>query len=221
MRKRKVILLGIAVAVLCAAFFSDRAKQNASALTMSSITSDSIKEKENQIRQAQNEKDALQNGLSNLQNIKKDLETQRSNLKNYVVQLDDNLAQIEQNIQELSQKIAVKEEEITVTEGELETALENEENQKDAMTSRIRMVYETGDPQILDMLLKSSSFGDFLNKADYVERIVSYDQQMWQDYKTVREYVELCKQQLELEKEILDEAEGRCGGGAEESGSSD
>lgn len=199
-------MCGIAVAVLCAAFFSDRAKQDASALTMSSITSDSIKEKENQIRQAQDEKNALQSGLSNLQNIKKDLETQRSNLKNYVVQLDGNLAQIEQNIQELSQKIAVKEEEISVTEGELETALENEENQKDAMTSRIRMVYETGDPQMLDMLLKSSSFGDFLNKADYVERIVSYDQQMWQDYKTVREYVELCKQQLEIEKDILDEA---------------
>lgn len=197
---------GIAVAVLCTVFFSDRAKQDASALTMSSITSDSIKEKENQIRQAQDEKDALQNGLSNLQNMKKDLETQRSNLKNYVVQLDGNLAQIEQNIQELSQKIAAKEDEITVTEGELETALEDEENQKDAMISRIRMVYETGDPQMLEMLLKSSSFGDFLNKADYVERIVSYDQQMWQDYKTVREYVELCKQQLELEKEILDEA---------------
>lgn len=197
-------MCGIAVIVLCTAFF--RAKQDASALTMSSITSDSIKEKENQIRQAQNEKDALQNGLSNLQNMKKDLETQRSNLKNYVVQLDGNLAQIEQNIQELSQKIAEKADEISVTEGELETALENEENQKDAMISRIRLVYETGDPQMLDMLLKSSSFGDFLNKADYVERIVTYDRQMWQDYKTVREYVELCKQQLELEKEILDEA---------------
>lgn len=197
-------MCGIAVAVLCAAFF--RAKQDASALTMSSITSDSIKEKEDQIRQAQDEKNALQNGLSNLQNMKKDLETQRSNLKNYVVQLDSNLAQIEQNIQELSQKISEKADEISVTEGELETALENEENQKDAMISRIRMVYETGDPQMLEMLLKSSSFGDFLNKADYVERIVTYDQQMWQDYKTVREYVELCKQQLELEKEILDEA---------------
>lgn len=204
MKKRKIILWGIAAAVLCTAFF--RAKQDVSALTMSSITSDSIREKEEQIRRAEDEKDALKNGLSDLKNIKKDLEAQRTSLKAYVAQLDSSLAQIEQNIRELSDKIAVKEEEITAARKELETALENEENQKESMISRIRMVYESGDPQMLDMLLKSASFGDFLNKADYVERVVSYDQKMWQDYKLVREYVELCKQGLELEKEILDEA---------------
>lgn len=206
MKKRNIIMCGIAITVLCVVFFSDRTKRDASALTMSSITSDSIKDKENQIRQAQDEKDALQSGLSNLQNIKAELETQRSSLKNYVAQLDGSLAQIEQNIQELSEKIAAKEEEITVAQEELESALKNEENQKESMINRIRMVYESGDPQMVDMLLKSSSFGDFLNKADYVERVIAYDQKMWQDYKLVREYVELCKQELELEKEILDEA---------------
>lgn len=173
---------------------------------MSSITSDSIKEKEEQIKQALSEKESLQNGLSNLQNIKKELETQRTNLKNYVAQLDSNLEQIERNIAELKAKISVKEEEIAVAEEQLAEALEKEENQRTSMINRIRMVYETGDPQMTEMLLKSSSFGDFLNKADYVERVISYDQQMWQDYKTVREYVELCKQELELEREILDEA---------------
>lgn len=203
MKKRNVIMGVAAVVLLCAGFM--RTKQDVSALTMSSITSDSIKEKEEQIRQAQGEKDALQNGLSNLQNIKKELETQRSSLKNYVAQLDSNLAQMEQNIQELSVKITAKEEEITAAEGELAVALENEENQKESMISRIRLVYEAGNPQMLDMLLRSASFGDFLNKADYVERVMAYDQKMWQDFKLIREYVELCKQQLELEKEILDE----------------
>lgn len=205
MEKRKVIMCGIAIAMLCAIFFSDRTKQDASALTMSSITSDSIKDKEEQIRRAENEKDALQSGLSDLQNIKKDLESQRSNLKNYVTQLDSNLAQIEQNIQELSARITEKEEEIAAAQGELETALENEENQKESMINRIRMVYESGDPNMLDMLLQSSGFSDFLNRADYVERVMTYDQKMWQDYKLAREYVELCKRELELEKEILDD----------------
>lgn len=206
MEKRKVIMCGIAVAMLCTIFFSDRTKQDASALTMSSITSDSIKDKEEQIRRAENEKDSLQSGLSNLQNIKKDLEAQRSNLKNYVMQLDGNLAQIEQNIQELSARIIEKEEEIAAAQGELETALENEENQKESMISRIRMVYESGDPTMLDMLMQSSGLSDFLNRADYVERVMTYDQKMWQDYKLIREYAELCKRELELEKEILDEA---------------
>ncbi len=205
MRKNSIKKCLLVLAVLGLVLLSDSAVQEASALTLSSITSDSIKEKEEQIRQAQNEKKSLQNGLSDLQNIKKDLETQRSNLKNYVVQLDKNLAQIEANIADLQEKITAKEAEIVRTEGELEAALEDEETQKESMISRIRMVYETGDPQMIDMLLESAGFGDFLNKADYVERTISYDRKRWQDYKMVREYVELCKQELELEKEILDE----------------
>lgn len=177
-----------------------------SATSMSSITSDSIKEKEAQIDQAQKEKEALQSGLSNLQTIKKELETKKSNLKSYVAQLDSNLAQIEQNIADLKLRISAKEEELAQTEAELEAALEREESQKESMTARIRFVYETGNPQLMDMLLKASSFGDFLNKADYVEKVVAYDHQMWQDYKAIREYVELCKEELELEKQILDQA---------------
>ena len=206
MKKRKIIVCCVICAALYIMSSSGMFRQNVSAVTMSSITSESIREKEEQIKQAQGEKEALQNGLSNLQNIKRELETQRTNLKNYVAQLDSNLVQIEQNIAELKLKISAKEEEITIAEEQLAEALKREEDQREAMIQRIRMVYETGDPQMMEMLLKSSSFGDFLNKADYVERVISYDQKMWQDYKTVREYVELCKQELELEKEILDEA---------------
>lgn len=204
MEKKKIIICCIA----CTLFFlaaMGMHKLNALAVTMSSITSDSIKEKEEKINQALNEKEALQNGLTDLKSIKENLEAQRSNLKNYVAQLDSSLAQIEQNIADLKLKIAVKEEEIALAEEQLEEALEKEEKQKEAMVARIRMVYENGEPQMLSMLLKSAGFSDFLNKADYVERVISYDQQMWLDYKTIREYVELCKQQLELEKEILDE----------------
>lgn len=207
MGKKRIIICCAALAMLCAAAFSGSLKRTASAITLSSITSDSIREKEDQIDRAKKEKENLKNGLSNLQNIKKQLETQRSNLKNYVIELDKNLEEIEKNIAELRAQIADKAAEIAVTEQELAEALEREENQKAAMINRIRLVYETGDPQMMEMLLKSASFGDFLNKADYVERVIDYDQQMWQDYKAVRQYVELCKEELELEKEVLDEAE--------------
>ncbi|MCM1025858.1 MAG: peptidoglycan DD-metalloendopeptidase family protein [Roseburia sp.] len=206
MRKKKIIICCAAAVMLCAVAFSGTLKRTASAITLSSITSDSIREKEEQIAQAQRDKENLKNGLSNLQNIKRELETQRTNLKNYVKELDKNLEEIERNIADLKAQIAEKEAEIAVTEQELADALDREESQREAMITRIRMVYESGDPQMLDMLLKSESFGDFLNKADYVERVISYDQQMWQDFKAIRQYVELCKQELELEKEILDEA---------------
>ena len=83
MRKRTIstLLLCLLVCVVSAGSVSE---YRASAITMSSITSDSIKEKEQQISQAKNEKKQLQSGLTNLQKIKKELESQRANLKNYV-----------------------------------------------------------------------------------------------------------------------------------------
>ena len=179
---------------------------SAAGTNMSSVTSDSIKAKEEQIKQAQKEKEALENKLSDLKEIKKDLETKKSNLKEYVVQLDNTLMEMEQNINDLKQQISAKEEEIRLTEQELEAALEREENQKESMVARIRFVYETGNPKLMELLIKSSGLNDFLNKADYVEKVMAYDRKMLQDYKEMREYIELCMEELELEKQILDQA---------------
>lgn len=170
-----------------------------------SITSDSIKDKEDQIAQMEKDRKNLQNNLSNLQKMKKDLETQKSNLKNYVAQLDGNLAEIEQNIAELNFQISAKEKEIQETEEELEAALEAEQTKQTAMISHIRMMYERDETRIVDLFFMSESFGGFLNRADAVERIAVYEKQMYEDYKENRQLVELCKEQLELEKEILDE----------------
>ena len=176
------------------------------ATSMSSITSDSIREKQDQISQAQKERETMKSNLSNLEKIKKDLETQKSNLKNYVAQLDRNLSEIEQNIAELKSKITAKEEEITQTQAELDAALEREENQKNAMIRRIRIMYERGDSYIVDMMLKAESFSDFLNRADFMDLVMAYDRQQWKDFMENRKYIELCKQELEEQKAILDEA---------------
>lgn len=179
---------------------------HASAASLSSITSESIREKEDQISQRREEKEALQGGLSNLQEIKKQLESQKADLKKYVKQLDETLAEIEQNIADLKEKISVKQAEILQAESELEEALEREENQREYMAVCVRLVYEAGSISVLDMLLQSESMADFLNRADYVEKIVAYDQMVWNNYKIAREYAQLCREELELEKEILDEA---------------
>ena len=161
----------------------------AQATSMSSITSDSIREKQDQINQAQKERETMKSNLSNLEQIKKDLETKKSNLKSYVAQLDQNLSEIEQNIADLKSKITAK-----------------EDAQKDAMIRRIRVMYEKGDSYILDMMLKAESFSDFLNRADFMDLVMAYDRQQWKEFMENRKYIALCKEELEAEKQILDEA---------------
>ena len=177
----------------------------AAASGSSAVSSDSIKEKEAEISRKKKEKDSLKDGLSDLQQIKKSLEHQKEDLKNYVKTLDSSLEQIERKIADLKEEIRLKEEEILQTESELAVAQEKEENQMTLMSVHIRLTYESGAPSIVDMLLGAKSFGDFLNTVDYVEKMAAFDRQLWSEYKAAREYVQLCKDELELEKEILDE----------------
>ncbi len=200
--KIKRLMLGIAAG---AALLHFSVLGQVQAVSSPPVTSESIREKEEEISRIKEEKETLKNGLSNLKDIKKELEKQKNNLAEYVRQLDNNLAVIEENIAELNDKIQVKEGEIQQAEIDLEAAFEKEENQKESTIACIRLMYEAGNPSIVDMLMEAKGFGEFLNRADYVEKVYVYGQQMWQNYKAAREYVELCKEQLELEKEILDE----------------
>ena len=177
-----------------------------SAASTSQGIKESIKEKEDQISQKKEEKEALKDGLSDLQQIKKDLESQKNDLKNYVKGLDSTLEQIGQKISALKEQISAKEAEIEQAQTELEVAQEKERSQQESMAIHIRIAYESESPTVLDMLLKASSFGDFLNRMDHMEKVAAADHQMWQEYKAAKEYVQLCKEELELEKEILDEA---------------
>lgn len=200
--KRKICLSLVLVLLL---LFSDAPLVIMTA-DASSITSASIKEKENKISDAKKEKNTLQSGLTDLQKLKKSLETQKANLAGYVKELDASLAQIDQNITDLKDRISDKEEEIRLTELELERALEQEQFQKESVAVSIRLIYETGNPSMVDLLLKAKSFADFLKKADYVERVISYGYRLWENYENTRVYVELCKEELEIERDILSEA---------------
>ena len=171
----------------------------------SSLTSDSIKEKEDQIEQMEKDRKKLEGNLSDLKKMKKELEKQKTNLKNYVAQLDGQLEEIEDNIEQLKLQITAKEAQIVETTNELTEALENEQTQQCAMISRIRLMYESRNTRAMDTLVMMGNFGNFLNSADSIEKVAAYDKQKYEAYKASREYVELCKAQLELEKEILDE----------------
>ena len=202
--KRTTRIFRVLPVLLCVIIGLAAGQIRVSAAT-SSLTSDSIREKEDQVEQAKKDKENLQHGLTDLQQLKKQLESKRSDLKSYVTELDSSLAVIEDKVTELQRQITEKEADITRTQEELDLAREKEESQKDAIIRYIRFTYEKGNQRVIDVLLTAGSFSDFLNRANYAEKVLAYEQNMWQDYKNVREYVELCMEQLELEKEILDQ----------------
>ena len=170
------------------------------------LTNDSIKQKEAEIAKAKEEKKSLQSGLTNVKELKKQLEASKSDLANYIAELDANLADIQAKIAELKEMISTKEQEIEDKTKELEEAVAIQEAQYEAMKSRIKFMYEKGDTLYLELFFGSDNFGDMLNKADYIEMLSSYDRKMLDEYVAQAEYVALCKESLEEEKDVLEEA---------------
>ena len=172
----------------------------------SELTNSVIKEKEQEIDKAKQEKKQLQNNLTDVKKLKEQLEKSKQDLAVYVQELDADLTAIQEKINELNDLITEKEKEIEDKTAELEEAQRVQQEQYEAMKTRIKFMYERGDTIYMELIFSSNSFGDVLNKADYIQMLSEYDRKLLDEYVAHANYVSLCKESLEEEKEVLDEA---------------
>lgn len=199
-RQRICILISTALLFTCLQI------QFVNATSSSELTNDSIKEKENQISDAQKQKETLKSGMTDVKQILKSLESSKTNLKEYVEKLDSNLNSIQEKLDKLNILIDEKTKEITEIKAELVKAEAKEKEQYETMKKRIKFMYERGDRVYIEMILSSKSFGELLNKNEYVKKLSEYDSKMLQEYKETKEAIDNYKKELEEEQETLEEA---------------
>ena len=134
---------------------------------------------------------------------KEGLEDQKQELESYLKELNDNLTEITQNIGEIEEKIAVKQDEIADAQSELFAAEQEENVQYELMKKRIKFMYERGDKSLITTFFSSHSYADFLNKADYIDRIEDYDKKMYDNLIQIRSQIEEKERVLRAEEEQL------------------
>lgn len=201
MKKKIAALLTV---VLAAALLINNFSSS-SATSYSSITSDSIREKEEGIKKAEEERKELENSLTNAQNIKKQLEAEKKDLNNYITQLDIKLSEIQDNIARLNEQITQKELDIARTQEELARAREVEAAQYEAMVHRIQYNYEQGDATYWELIFSGESIADILTKVEYMERIAAYDKEQLNEFILNRQLIEVTEQQLLTDMALLEE----------------
>lgn len=201
----KKVALFIVVTVLAAVMFAGRSPLVSRADDVSDLK-ESIEQKQQEIKDAQNQKKQMQSGLTDIKSVISELEQAKKDLAAYVTQLDANLSGIQARIAEIKELISQKETEIVQTQAELDAAVAREEAQYENMKIRIKNMYERGDDFYLEAILTARSFADMINRFDYVEKVSASDRNILEEFRTTREYVEVCKAQLESEQELLEEA---------------
>ena len=92
------------------------------------------------------------------------------------------------SLDELAAQDVYKRQQVEITNGEilrtqeaLATAQADEAKQYEDMKTRIKYMYETGNATLLEMLFSAETMTDFLNKADFIQNISSYDREMLEE----------------------------------------
>lgn len=167
-------------------------------VSATSSTQQQINDAEQRQQQLIDQKDKNDEHLGDLQGEQKSLQKKLNNLNAQMNQVIENLESLEQQIRD-------KEQDIVDTQEALEEAKATEKWQYECMVERIRAMYEEmQEESYLNALLKESSIAGILNAADYIERVVEYDQKKMEEYKATRIYIEEQEARLQDEKDELE-----------------
>jgi len=170
------------------------------------LTNDLIEQSEASKKDAENGLKSLKSGLTDVKKLIESLETAKSGLAEYIEELDADLEEINGKIDDLDALIEQKEIIIKVTEEALEAAKVDEEEQYEMMKKRIKFMYEKGGNSTIAMLFASESFSDFLNKAEFIEKISKYDREMLDKYIATKNQIAATEERLIEENQELNEA---------------
>ncbi|MDD3206335.1 MAG: cell wall hydrolase [Lachnospiraceae bacterium] len=157
------------------------------------------------LNKAKEEKNQTQSALNTKKNQIDDLQDTKEGLKGELNSFNSKLTQVSDNLEELETQIDEKNEEITETQAALDEAKKTEEHQYECMKKRIKFMYERGDTAYLEMMFSSASFGEFLNKTEYVNKVSEYDQRMLREYQETKELIAEKEADLQQEKVDLDD----------------
>ncbi len=162
-------------------------------------------ELQQQINENQNLLNNINSQLGELESQQEVIEEEICDMNAELVNLYTTIGVLEEEIGAKEDEIAAKEAEIDVAQEEYEAAVLDEQTQYEAMKKRIQFMYEQGDESYIALLLASESFGDMLDKVEYIEDVYAYDRKMLQTYQETKQKVADMKASLEAEKTALEE----------------
>ena len=151
------------------------------------------------LKEAQKEKEALEKELAQAQKTIKALKESKGDVEDKVASLNKQLMEISSRITNLENQLTEKGEDIVAAQEELEEAKQRKAKQYEDMKVRIRFMYENGQDSYLEALLSSRNISEFMNSAEYISQIQSYDRQKLTEYEETVEIVANMEAQLEQE----------------------
>lgn len=156
------------------------------------------------LQDANQTKDNIDKKLEETKQYLNQLSSDKTSIQTYIAELDRNLASIDGDINDLSEQISNKELDIQAQQLKLDDVQKKSDEQYETMKLRIKYMYEHGsDTSVFQMLLEAQDMTDFLNKAEYINKITQYDRSMLDELAATAKEIEETKTLLENDYVVL------------------
>lgn len=169
----------------------------------------SASEIQGQIDQHENQLNQIYNQISGLEEEQDILQEEIDDMNSEILNTMTSIGIKEDEIAQKESEIADKRVQIEETEAEYEAAVERADAQQQSMIRNIRILYENGNGNYLNVILEGKSFSDVLNRLDYVEEIYQYDNARLAEFIATRDQVHDLWDLLEAEKAGLEADKGQ------------
>ncbi|TYO94820.1 murein hydrolase activator EnvC family protein [Desulfallas thermosapovorans] len=141
----------------------------------------------------------LQQTRQKINQTKQQQQEKKAEIRDYSSQaaaLDQEIAQKNREISSLRQQLDAAMARLAQNEREIDRAEEKLAESTEELHKRVRGMYMNGNVQYVEVLLASTSFGEFLNRYELLKRVVD------RDVSVIKE-VEVRKQELESKRQAL------------------
>lgn len=124
-------------------------------------------------------------------------------LENATSGLESNLSSLNKELDKIMNQIEKTSKNLEKTQEELAVAKGLEEAQYESMMLRIKYMYESGNSNLLEILLSSSSMPEFINNAEYIAQVAEHDRNMLDELAATSEEIEANEEQLLEDQKYL------------------
>lgn len=124
-----------------------------------------------QLKQKQEEKQQLNNQISKYQDEEEDL-------KKSIDDTNTKISGAKSKLEDLNKQLAAANAQVSSAEKELKDAENQLAERTDTLQKRMRGVYEEGQVSYLEILFQSTGLSDFVNRLEYLGKILSNDQRL-------------------------------------------
>lgn len=174
-------------------------------LSVKQTKADLVEEIENQINEKSEAVKNLENQAAEYKDLIRDLQIKQHSLENEIELLDAQIAQLDLEIQATQALIDQTNLEINNLLLRIQIKEEEIEDQKDVLREIIREINDYDKESMLEIILKSKEFSDFLNQVEYTDTVGEKIKETLDELKIIKSELEQEKMDLQEKKLKLEE----------------